>query len=118
MNPMHPEFVPSSRNREQTCPSLSGHRPCELARGPTAMPRYPQIVLFSCLLRSQLTNQRFRPARRMAGGFSVNPEPLNLEPVNGYEERYREIILYSMFIFLRQVLRLLLPNQVLTESRG
>jgi hypothetical protein len=27
---------------------------------------------------------RFKPARRMAGGFGVNPEPLNPEPVNGY----------------------------------
>ncbi len=48
------------------------------------MPQYPQIVLFSRGLPSELTNQRFRPARRMAGGFDVNPEPLNLEPVNGY----------------------------------
>ena len=27
---------------------------------------------------------RFRPAQGMAGWFSVNPEPLNPEPVNGY----------------------------------
>ena len=33
---------------------------------------------------SELTNQQFRPARRMAGGFAVNPQPLNPEPVNGY----------------------------------
>jgi len=36
---------------------------------------YAPLVLFSCLLHSELTNQRFK--------FSVNPEPLN-----GYYNRY------------------------------
>ncbi len=39
-------------------------------------------------------NKRFRPARRppairrveMAGGFAMNPQPLNPEPVNGYKK--------------------------------
>jgi len=75
MNPLHFEFVPSSRNYGQTWPSLSGHRPCELVPGPTAMPQYPQIVLFSCVFPSDLTNQRLR--------FAVNLQPLNSEPVNG-----------------------------------
>ena len=44
------------------------------------MPQYPQIVLFSCVRPSDLTNQRFRLARRTAGGFEVNPQPLNPEP--------------------------------------
>ncbi len=34
--------------------------PCELAPGPSAMPQYPEIVLFSCVLPSELTNQQFR----------------------------------------------------------
>ena len=37
----------------------------------------PQIVLFSCVLPSELTNKRFR--------FAVNPQPLNPEPVNGHK---------------------------------
>jgi len=88
MNLLHPEFVLSSRNHEQTWPSLSGHRPCELAPWPivrpgglsalssrpkgsrqVAMPQYPQIVLFSCLLcyGFWIKRSRFR--------FSFNPEP-------------------------------------------
>ena len=46
--------------------------------------RFCYVLLIQCLLQSQLTNQRFRPARRTAGEFEVNPEPLNREPVNGY----------------------------------
>ena len=41
--------------------------------GPTAMSQYHQIV---SLMPSKFTNQRFR--------FAVDPEPLNLEPVNSY----------------------------------
>ena len=41
---------------EQIWPSLSGRRPCEVIPGPTARPQYLQIVLFSCLLYSELTN--------------------------------------------------------------
>jgi len=52
------------------------HRSGFKGSGPTAMPQYPQIVLFSRGIPSELTNQQFR--------FEVNPEPMNPEPVNGY----------------------------------
>ncbi len=86
------------------------HRPRELAPAPIAMLQYPQIVLFSYVLlpavmrhwrgRSELTNQHFRSARRMAppskrdvcfattGGFDVNPEPLNPEPWTDHFSTY------------------------------
>ena len=51
MNLLHPEFVSSSRSREQTWPSLSSNRLCGLAPWPTAMPQCPQLVLFSCIFR-------------------------------------------------------------------
>jgi len=35
-----PKFLPLSRSREQTKPSLSGRRPCEIVPGTTAMPQY------------------------------------------------------------------------------
>ena len=56
--------------------SFVGISPCKLASSPTAMSQYPQINLFSYLLQSELTNQTLR--------FSVNPELLNREPMNGY----------------------------------
>jgi len=44
------------------------------------------IHILKAFTGSEFMNQQFRPARRMAGGFAVNPhpEPLNPEPVNGY----------------------------------
>ena len=73
MNLLHPEFVSSSRSREQTWPSLSGHRPYKLAPGQTAMPQYPQIVLFSCVLPSDLANSR-------RGRIQICGKPTTLEP--------------------------------------
>ena len=59
--------------------------PCELAPGPTAMPQYPQIDLFSCLLR-----------------YGLWVEPLNLRT----RERLRNSLyghIYCLMLQLSQV---------------